>query len=112
MAQGTLDAAEMLKTLKSLKDDKLIDDTLIRSAMQNMLYPPVITATDWNAMPVVRMRLRTPRGRFFDHWHMHKINDERVLILVVSNGQATMLEDEWPLFPSDTLITKLRLLEQ
>jgi hypothetical protein len=61
---------------------------------------------------MVRMRLRSADGSYFKRWHMHKINDEKVIVLVVTDDRHVVLEDEWPLFPSDRLITALRLLEK
>jgi hypothetical protein len=60
---------------------------------------------------MVHMRLRSAPASFFDHWHMHRVGDEKVIVLIINKGVSTILEDEWPLFPSDALITKLRLLE-
>ncbi len=60
---------------------------------------------------MISMRLRSRREDFFDHWHAHKIGDERVVLFIVHKGQEVVLSDPWPLFPSDTLITQLRLLE-
>lgn len=38
------------------------------------------------------------------------LGDDVVYIMIVSNGKGVMLEDERGLFPSDTLLTQLRLL--
>ena len=64
---------------------------------------------------MVGMRLRTPPGAYFGNWHFHKTTrdgEEVVYCFIVNDGRATVLEDGWPLFPSDELITKLRLLEK
>jgi hypothetical protein len=62
---------------------------------------------------MVSMRLRSAKSSFFQHWHMHRTdNGEKVIILIVDDNKHVTLEDEWPLFPSDALITKLRLLEK
>jgi hypothetical protein len=61
---------------------------------------------------MLRMRTRSAPDSRFPHWHAYK-HDEKVFVTVVtSDGNAVTLEDEWPLFPSDALVTKLRLLEK
>jgi hypothetical protein len=60
---------------------------------------------------MVSMRLRSARSSFFDHWHMHKYGD-KVFVVIFNDGQCVHIEDTWPLFPSDALITQLRLLEK
>ena len=64
---------------------------------------------------MVRMRLRSKPESYFEHWHFHKTlrkGDELVIGLIVQDGVVTVLEDAWALFPSDQLITQLRLLEK
>lgn len=62
---------------------------------------------------MVSMRLRSARESYFRHWHFHKVG-EKVVILVIPNvsGEHVVLEDDFSLFPSDALITALRLLEK
>jgi hypothetical protein len=71
-----------------------------------------VTYTSAKLEDMIRMRLRSAPGSFFDHWHAYKAKDDKVVVLVVNNGAHVVLEDEWPLFPSDALITQLRLLEK
>lgn len=59
---------------------------------------------------MMRMRLRSARSAFFKHWHAFK-DGETVHVMVVNNGQSVLLKDDFSLFPSDQLITALRLLE-
>lgn len=64
---------------------------------------------------MVRMRLRSKPESYFEHWHFHKTlrkGDELVIGLIIQDGMVTVLEDAWALFPSDQLITQLRLLEK
>lgn len=62
---------------------------------------------------MLAMRLRIPEGaRFpFDcletHW-----GEEKVFIFVVQDDKPVILEDPAELFPSDTLITQLRLIQK
>ncbi|MCK1741375.1 hypothetical protein IVA80_10985 [Bradyrhizobium sp. 139] len=39
-----------------------------------------------------------------------KLNDEAVAVFVIHNGKALVVEDDAGLFPSDTLVSQLRLL--
>lgn len=58
-----------------------------------------------------RMRLTEVATLPFQHIHCHKLNDEKVAVFIAQRGEAVTLEDDYSLFPSDALITKLRLLE-
>lgn len=40
-----------------------------------------------------------------------KLSADKIAVFVVNNGVPQILEDEYNTFPSDTLITQLRLLE-
>lgn len=64
---------------------------------------------------MVRMRLRSKPSSYFEHWHFHKTlrkGESLVVGLIIQDGEVTVLEDAWALFPSDQLITQLRLLEK
>lgn len=64
---------------------------------------------------MVRMRLRSKPESYFEHWHFHKTlrkGEQLVIGIIVQDGVVTVLEDAWGLFPSDQLITQLRLLEK
>lgn len=60
---------------------------------------------------MIDMRLRTPPGKFmFQFMQAFKMKNEKVVVFIVQNDQPTFLEDDWALFPSDELVTKLRLI--
>lgn len=61
---------------------------------------------------MLAMRLRVAAGALmpFDFIQAHAINNERVVLFIVHKDTPMMLEDDGNLFPSDALITKLRLL--
>jgi hypothetical protein len=40
-----------------------------------------------------------------------RVSDDVIVTFLVANGQPLMLEDDARMFPSDALITKIRLLE-
>lgn len=60
---------------------------------------------------MLNMRMRVPEGSMlpFDHITVAKA-DDKVFIFLVKNGKPALLEDDEALFPSDQLITQLRLL--
>lgn len=62
-------------------------------------------------LKAIRMRMRAPDGVALgvDDMHCFKSGDV-VFVFVVAAGEATIIKDEWPLFPSDQLITQLRLI--
>lgn len=84
------------------------------------VYAPAFAASDgrsYSSADLGRMvgsRLRYPPGCApFKHCYFHKVDDEKVVALIIGpDGRAIVLEDGWPLFPSDEFITKLRLLEK
>jgi hypothetical protein len=59
---------------------------------------------------MIEMRLRMPFGASgFSHIST-AMTEEKVLVFAVVRDQYTVLEDEIGLFPSDALITQLRLI--
>jgi hypothetical protein len=66
-----------------------------------------------NRKRMIGMRLWLPNGYSwsFDfletHWH-----GEKVFVFVATGEQYVVLEDQAALFPSDTLITQLRLIQK
>lgn len=47
----------------------------------------------------------------FDHVSLHR-GKEKVFVFVVTNGQSVTIEDETSMFPSDSLVTRLRMLNE
>lgn len=61
----------------------------------------------------IYVRLQLPDGEKLPFDGLETLlGDEMVYIMVVVRGKGVMLEDERGLFPSDTLLTQLRLLVQ
>lgn len=72
------------------------------------------SSTDWSSealMRMVAMRMRTREGERmrFDFINAYK-NGESVVVFFVHDGHPNFVEDDWGMFPSDALITKLRLI--
>ena len=62
---------------------------------------------------ILAMRLRVPEGHNFPYQDLFtSLAGDRVFVFVVQDNQAVTLEDSSALFPSDTLITQLRLLDK
>ncbi len=59
---------------------------------------------------MIDMRLRTPPGKFLFQFMQAFKYGEKVVVFIVQKDQPTFLEDDWALFPSDELVTKLRLI--
>lgn len=57
-----------------------------------------------------RLRFEDIEDLPFDFITAHQIDKERAVVFLVHDGQAQIIEDDGNLFPSDALITKLRLL--
>jgi hypothetical protein len=62
---------------------------------------------------MIGMRLHKNQGSELGFEHLYPARSgDRVFTLVIQDGHAQIIEDEWGLFPSDGFITKLRLLEK
>jgi hypothetical protein len=67
-------------------------------------------------MMAMRMRwgakqANAPWAVGFKHMAMHSAGDVVHIWIVTHDGKSIVLEDEYGLYPSDTLITKIRLLQ-
>lgn len=69
--------------------------------------------TNSGRMEMLAMRLRIPiNGAWgFDHIST-ALGKDKVFVFIVQNDRAVALEDDASLFPSDTLVTQLRLLQK
>jgi len=57
------------------------------------------------------MRLRLKEGERFPFDSIHtSLGKEKVFVFIVQNDKAATLEDDVGMFPSDTLVTQLRLI--
>lgn len=75
-----------------------------------MPAPPAGSSEHLEAMIKSRLRLNSYERLPFDSLHAVKVNQELVATLVVQNGQWTVIEDSFELFPSDQFVVSLRLL--
>ncbi len=65
-----------------------------------------------SAEEMLAIRLRLKSGQSLPLRHIAAFCDDKtaVVMVVLPNGKAVMIEDDVNLYPSDTLITQLRLL--
>ena len=72
-----------------------------------------------NALPhrledMLAMRMRWGVGQWaegFAHVAVHNMNDDVHIWIITKDGQSAVLTDELSLYPSDALVTKVRLLQ-
>ena len=62
----------------------------------------------WGATPPGQMH---PNAVGFKHMAMHAAGDVVHIWIITHDGKSLVLEDEHGLYPSDALITKIRLLQ-
>jgi len=71
-----------------------------------------ISTDNWR-LYALAMRLRVREGHKLPFQHLSTaLAGDKVFVFVVVKDQAVTLEDDHLLFPSDTLITQLRLLQE
>lgn len=69
--------------------------------------------TDQGRLRMIGMRLRLDNGEKFPFEYLDThVSGEKVFVFIVQNGTHAVLEDELQMFPSDTLVTQLRLIAQ
>lgn len=82
------------------------------------MYPPghipsgIQMGSGADLLHKIAMRLHVHEGALlpFQHIHAYKVDETKAIVLVVQDKQHVVIEDEWALFPSDKLVTQLRLL--
>lgn len=116
MAIRTRTEAER-EIIKALQDGKLTPEEAHGALMSLNRNKPVPSYTNpidnsFTLEGMIAMRLRIQQGSRipFDHLNCAYVTPEKVAVFVVQNGQHMVLEDDANLFPSDTLITQLRLI--
>lgn len=57
----------------------------------------------------LNIRLRADTNKLFDRIVACK-SQEKAFVFIVKDGKAAVLEDEWTLYPSDRLITQIRMI--
>lgn len=78
------------------EDDRLFD--MLCSRMRWYEYDPY--------------RLLPANAPPFQRISAHRLNEDTVVVFVIQNGKALTIEDGADLFPSDALVTQLRLIAE
>jgi len=92
---------------------------LAYTAAQQYIEPHTQTISD---VGMIAMRMRSNSSgrvrqdaaypRLFDFIATHRYTDDKVAVFVCNNGSYVVLEDNTDLFPSDALITQLRMIQK
>jgi hypothetical protein len=106
--------------LNKAEEDALTGAEIMRRVQAHnlMMNTPSVYATtstrQWSSREKILMRLDMPDGYHigFHHLDAVRLNDEKMVIFVVTDGKHCTIEDDAHLFPSDTLITQLRILRK
>lgn len=66
-----------------------------------------------HSMLVYRMgwNVYTPKNPFREI-RCHRLDNDRAVIFILADNTAFLLYDELPLFPSDALVTKIRMMSE
>lgn len=70
---------------------------------------PPFSETELQGMLFSRMRWKRHP---FDRLLACKLNDSTVVVFLIKDGKALMIEDDINLYPTDALVTQLRLLSE
>lgn len=74
-------------------------------------FTPTAKGPRWDDYEKLAMRMGWELGQPFDSLHIaRKKSDNTVVLFIMSNSQPVTLEDDAALFPSDSLISRLKLL--
>lgn len=118
----TMKAHPAVLSNNSLFTDHLIDAFKYSSgkpgglgsgAMTNNKVEVRVPKTQPSLLSMIASRMRWSEGAKvpFDWIDPHEANDGKIVVFMIVEGRALMMYDDAALFPSDTFITQLRLLE-
>lgn len=74
--------------------------------------PPLRTMPSNHEMLCMRMRWTDETTPGFDYVAIHSAGEKVFVWVITKDAQAVTIEDEAGLYPSDALVTKLRMLQQ
>ena len=87
-----------------------VSDGTAARRIQSDPYSTTITS-DLHRMRMIMMRLRITEASTLPFQHISTgLGGDHVFVFIVKGGEPITLKDDVALFPSDTLITQLRLL--
>jgi hypothetical protein len=77
------------------------------------------TYTQMSDVGMIQMRLVGSKSKYnygepkpFDYIATHRLNDQKIAVFVCNGADYCVLEDNVDLFPSDALITQLRMIQK
>jgi hypothetical protein len=60
---------------------------------------------------MLKMRMRWGSKLPFKVTSCHRLSHDKAVVFVIHEDRHLTIEDDWALFPSDTLVTQLRLIQ-
>lgn len=81
--------------------------------LANLLVDSFTSETDLRAILQARMGWLKPgmiQNGALEYLGVHRIRNGNVAVFIVANGTPAIIEDPADLYPSDALVTKLRML--
>lgn len=104
------------KANRIMQETRRINAQAKSAGLYSDMSPPDSTDTlssDVWRMRSLAMRLRVKEGHKMPFQHISTAwSGDKVFIFVISKGQPVTFEDDVALFPSDTIITALRLVQE
>lgn len=88
------------------------------TTMQNQIYggsyatSPGSAPYTYQSMIFMRLGAQSRFDSGFDFIEATKLSDDKMVVFCVVNGKHVSIEDDFHLFPSDTLVTQLRVLRK
>jgi hypothetical protein len=101
---------DLHEELRRLKLDHLASQALTSATTPTPAIPR-ITSVQGRA-EMLQMRLRAHMGDLFQHYWTTLDGDTIYVLVVDKNYQPVMIHDSADLFPSDQLVTQLRMLAE
>lgn len=98
--------------MDAIKQNRWTDEMrdYFTAAGHPLISGPTTVQRPPNLYDMLSMRMRwgdTPNP--FHHCNPVRV-DDKVVVFIIHNKQPTYIEDEWGMYPSDALVTKLRLM--
>jgi len=125
MAAGTLKAEDLIKQIADLKKAGLLDRVSDPFAgigavsigpnaqsVAQAVYRPAPKFGEENMRKMLNSRMGWDLGdpMPFQWPHARKLDDTQAVVFIQHDGHALILKDELALYPSDALVTQIRLL--
>lgn len=107
----TTSIGDMMHRYEELKNAGHISNNSLDPPYMGPKFNPQTYKPSLNHMIASRLRLHEGEHIGFDHMHAHQLTPDKFVVFLVVRGEPMMIADG-ALFPSDCLITKLKLLSR